>query len=161
MQKESDDAESGGLTRKRIRSRQVYEEELTVEELQEDEPKVPKWFARHRQIHDRAQVLKKKQQQNYLRYGDEDEQKEAKKARKVAQERIKHQELLGNFELGHEPTKVRSLKKVKKSQVAGDGHPFHLVKCTMEWFNHMDEKGGKTDVKDSKISYMEVREKAP
>jgi len=57
---------------------------------------------------------------------------------------------------------MKKLSAKEKDQVESDGgYPYHLVKCTVEWFPYNTTSGKQIEIKDSRLSYLEVREKAP
>jgi hypothetical protein len=65
--------------------------------------------------------------------------------------------VIGCFELNN-PKRIRSLRKKEKK----DHHPYEYVTCTVEWYPQKDYCGSKAiEVKDSIITYEEVRKKAP
>ena len=110
--------------------------------------------------------------------------KEKKRQIKIAKENLKvsMKDIIGSFENDNKPLRIRSLKKKKIDQknaqkilttTGGDDadelsfamnpmlHPFHLVTCTVEWYQQKTNQNEIIKIKESHVSYEEMRNKAP
>lgn len=126
-------------------------------------------MARHQAEQEEKNRRRQRELQISHLYSKEDH--EEKKKGKEALERAKMSAVIGNFASGHEPCKVRSLrmKKIQKKQLdklklevpvnnsipATPAYPYHLVTCTVEWF----QISGKENLRlmDSQLPYSELR----
>ena len=114
--------------------------------------------------HHKAVADKKKKEDHRMKYGDKEEQLETKRKQQLAREMYKQkEEIIGNFDDGHQPRRIRSLrKKAGKGNYKDNQLPYELVSCTVEWYQTLNfESNTKTKISDSIVSYAEVRSKAP
>lgn len=58
--------------------------------------------------------------------------------------------------MGHEPFKIRSLHNTKKKT-----NGYQTTKCTVEWYPMKSNNGLEMEIKDSRLDYATVRQKAP
>ena len=125
----------------------------------EEQVKKPKWMERNAQLHAKAQQQKQERDNQIIKYGDEENMKQSKELQRIAKEKLKQVDIVGCFEMGHEPFKIRSLHNTKKKT---DGKSYNNVKCTVEWYQTSSKnKDHIVQIKDSRLDYATVRQKAP
>ena len=94
---------------------------------------------------------------------------------------MKTKDIIGSFENDNKPLKIRSLRKKKVDQknaqkilatepvendelsfvMQPNKYPYHLVMCTVEWYQQKTKQNEIIRIKESKVSYEEIRNKAP
>ena len=77
-------------------------------------------------------AAKKRRDKENLKNGSAEEKAYANKLKRQAKELTKVKEVNGSFENGHEASRIRSFRQIKKSKNEGLG--YHNITCTVEWY---------------------------